>query len=92
VALWPVDWRRRRGARANRFADGGEPWDRSEWLAFREAARDLTAAEARGEVPVWSYSDRSPAGGLRDEEVVAAIDRAFAPPRKRPGCLVWRAE
>ena len=55
VALWPIDWRRRWGQLADANEDRGEPWDVAEWRAFHETARDLAAAEARGEVPEWSY-------------------------------------
>jgi hypothetical protein len=89
VARWPVDWRRRWGARANELADGGEPWDRSEWLAFRETARDLAAAEARGEVPAQPYPDRRACDSFSDPEAITAIHLPFEDPNlKDPGH--WR--
>jgi hypothetical protein len=48
-------------------------------MAFHQVARELVAAEDRGQVPAESYPD--PAAhehdGLTDAEAVAAIDRAF---------------
>jgi hypothetical protein len=79
VALWPIDWRRRWGRLANANEDRGDSWDVAEWRAFHRTARDLAAAEDRGEVPDWSRPDPSAKGELTDEEAVAAIDGAFAP-------------
>src|SRR5262245_54756473 len=47
IGLWPVEWRERWGRRANELQDHGRPWDVAEWIAFREAARDLIEAERR---------------------------------------------
>jgi len=86
VALWPIDWRRRWGQLADANEDRGDSWDVAEWRAFHETARDLAAAEDRGEVPEWSYSDPSAKSELTDAEAVASTDRAFAPaPRWSPG-------
>jgi DNA adenine methylase len=70
IAWWPVEWRQRWGVRANELEAGGWASDVAEYLSWREALRDLNAAEARGE----RIEYREPFEVLSDQIAMRQID------------------